>query len=622
MHPLGKARGLARAEVAHTIALRRRKGTAAVLEQLARDVTGWNARAVEFFQLLAATQHMNHVRLGNHYAPAVRDWEPLSRIGGAFDSVAHTVDVRRIESGRGKYNIPNVGIFLWRLNDYSQMRSPAVRLDERRWFISPLGHLLQLFHHPQREAEITHLAEPVNVPEPISRRMLDAHPDLYYGKRHSPSDPIDNIDPAVDLSIVLYLDGVEVPRSQIVSCDLSDEGANWLHKPKTGRIAIDPVLGRIALAADLPVPKRIEVTFHRGFGADLGGGQYSRERVEGLIDPVRVPEDHTTIQDALNALGGSGTVVIKGSGRYEEALSVTVPAGKRIVLRAADGSFPTLVLPIAGELTVQGSTDSEFVLDGILLTAARGALPPGTGPMPLMRVPAASGPIKLFITHSTLVPGRALDVAGNAQYPDALAVRVDTPGVAVHVERAIVGAIRVHDTGTFTATDSIIDATSASRTALAGLDAGRPAGKLSLEACTVIGKLHVNEVAVISNSLLFAHRAAVDTDVPVRAERRQVGCVRFSYLPLNSRAPGRHRCQPDAAVDPSIAPEFTSLRFGVASYCQLSASAPDPIRRGADDESEMGAFHHLFAPQRETNLRIRLKEFLRVGLEAGVFYET
>ena len=54
-----------RAEVANTIAYRRRKGTAAVLEQLARDVTGWNARAVEFFQLLATTQYMNHIRPTN-----------------------------------------------------------------------------------------------------------------------------------------------------------------------------------------------------------------------------------------------------------------------------------------------------------------------------------------------------------------------------------------------------------------------------------------------------------------------------------------------------------------------------------------------------------------------------
>jgi len=48
----------------------------------------------------------------------------------------------------------------------------------------------------------------------------------------------------------------------------------------------------------------------------------------------------------------------------------------------------------------------------------------------------------------------------------------------------------------------------------------------------------------------------------------------------------------------------------------------DAIRRGADDEAEMGAFHSLFAPQREANLQVRLREFLRVGLAAGIFYET
>src|SRR5262249_38308321 len=113
LHALGQARGLARAEVAHTIALRRRKGTAAVLEQLARDVTGWNARAVEFFQLLGWTQYMNHLRRRCLSSPDMRSWEPLARIGTAFDSVAHSVDVRRIESRRGRFNIPNRGRGTW-----------------------------------------------------------------------------------------------------------------------------------------------------------------------------------------------------------------------------------------------------------------------------------------------------------------------------------------------------------------------------------------------------------------------------------------------------------------------------------------------------------------------------
>ncbi len=33
-----------------------------MLEQLARDVTGWPARVVEFFERLATTQYLNHLR--------------------------------------------------------------------------------------------------------------------------------------------------------------------------------------------------------------------------------------------------------------------------------------------------------------------------------------------------------------------------------------------------------------------------------------------------------------------------------------------------------------------------------------------------------------------------------
>src|ERR1039458_396261 len=56
-----------RSEVADTISMRRRKGTVLVLEQLARDVTGWGAHAVEFFQVLGDTQYMKHVRLWSFY---------------------------------------------------------------------------------------------------------------------------------------------------------------------------------------------------------------------------------------------------------------------------------------------------------------------------------------------------------------------------------------------------------------------------------------------------------------------------------------------------------------------------------------------------------------------------
>ena len=81
-------------------------------------------------------------------------------------------------------------------------------------------------------------------------------------------------------------------------------------------------------------------------------------------------------------------------------------------------------------------------------------------------------------------------------------------------------------------------------------------------------------------------------------------------------------CVPRDGVDPAAVPQHTSLRFGDPAYGQLRHTTHPAIRRGADDESEMGASHELYAPQREANLAIRLDEYLRFGLQAGWFYAT
>jgi hypothetical protein len=71
-----------------------------------------------------------------------------------------------------------------------------------------------------------------------------------------------------------------------------------------------------------------------------------------------------------------------------------------------------------------------------------------------------------------------------------------------------------------------------------------------------------------------------------------------------------------------VRPAFTSLRYGYAGYCQLSLRTAVEIRQGADDQAEMGVFHDLYQPQREANLRARLDEYLRFGLEAGIFFAS
>ena len=67
---------------------------------------------------------------------------------------------------------------------------------------------------------------------------------------------------------------------------------------------------------------------------------------------------------------------------------------------------------------------------------------------------------------------------------------------------------------------------------------------------------------------------------------------------------------------------FSSLRYGHPAYGRLSGRTPEVIRRGGEDNNEMGVFHHLWLPQRESNLRLRLAEYLRVGLTAGIVYES
>lgn len=592
-----------RAEVAHTIALRRRKGTAAVLEQLARDVTGWNARAVEFFQVLATTQYMNHLRRGNHYAPDLRQWEPLEHVGTAFDTVAHTLDVRRIASGRGRYNIPNVGLFLWPIESHALTRSTAVKVDDRRWRISALNHDMPLYNRPEAEEHITHMADPHNVPMRLSRRGL--HEDLlspisqYYGEGRS---------------LALYINGsvTPVPVADVHICNLSDEGATWAHLPTGGKYAIDPVLGRVALP-DNPAPpiEQVQVSHHYGFGAEIGGGEYEREASFSAAPTqqvLRVPDDHATIAAALAALAGDGVVEVTDNGRYEEAPSIQVIAGGRIELRARNERRPSLML--TAEMTVNGGADSEFALNGLLVSGEK------------LRVPTAEDNQlrHLRIAHATLVPGWALTPQGIPIHPDEPSLIVETANTEVRIERAIVGSLRTHARASLAFADSILDATRIDGIAAAGLDGVAPGGGLSMQGCTSIGKLHATVMPLISDSLLLAALTESDTwAVPVRAEQKQTGCVRFSWLPLEARVPRRYRCQPEAGAP--VAPRILSLRYGTSAYCWLSERTADVIRRGAEDEGEMGAFHHLHVSQRETNLRVRLAEYLRAGLESGIFYE-
>ena len=63
---------------------------------------------------------------------------------------------------------------------------------------------------------------------------------------------------------------------------------------------------------------------------------------------------------------------------------------------------------------------------------------------------------------------------------------------------------------------------------------------------------------------------------------------------------------------------FTSGHYGDPGYAQLHKDVSYEIMHGGDNGAEMGAFDHLYQPQRIKNLEASLEEYLRFGLDSAV----
>jgi hypothetical protein len=621
-----------RAEVAHTIAFRRRKGTALMLEELAQDVTDWPSHAAEFFEQLATTQYMKHVRLHAPASADLRNLRAMLQRGGAFNQVAHTAEMRRPESGAGRYNIPNVGIFLWRLLALRLSAVPltpdAADASGRKFRVNPLGADVRLFRRAQTEDDISHLAEPVNVPEPLSVRSMALAVRQAQASVVPPPDARLDDDYGALESILLSQPGnppTPLPVGKLRLCDLRDILDNsgnvigWNHEDgvPAGTIGIDPERGRVLLGAAADGP--LLATFHYGLARAIGGGEYERTPEGADLATQRSVGNSGPMQPGLDAIAGGGRLIIADSRTYAQTPVFKVDAvlapdapGHGVVVAARNPARPLIAASSDVLLSIGGR--GRLVIDGLVFSG--GAL----------RLPATADDEsrELVLRDCTLLPGRTLKPDGTAASPGAVSLIVEHPFARVTLERCITGPIHAVAEAQVELRHSIVDAGAPVNAAYAADDAGGPGAELSVTECTIVGKVRTHLMRRASNSIFFARLGPLPAETwsaPLSAERKQEGCMRFSYVPSGSITPRRFRCVPDDE-HPHVLPHFTSLRYGDPGYGQLRHATDASIREGADDGSEMGVLHPLFQPQRETNLRIRLDEYLRFGLHAGVVYAT
>lgn len=583
-----------RAEVANTIAYRRRKGTASIIEQLARDITGWDSNVVEYFELLITTQYLNHLRPHNLATVSLKNWEQLEEVNSPFNKLARTVDVRSISKRRGKHNIPNIGVFLWRISSWFLDEVTAHRLEDTgKYTFHPLGVDMPLYRQAIAEDEITHLARPENVSQPVTRRQLrEDH------KAWMEQGPDDNYIPLYfavadegrEKVQVMVDDHVLTPDEWHV-CNLSgDLSADWHNLPNvTDKVFIDPELGRISFPDGfIPAPGdgNVRVSCNYGFGIHTGGGTYDRKTVKAnasSLTVLNVPSEHGTIQAAVNAIGTEGGIVeIEDNVTYKETLSIDPDAGAEIIIRGKDGKRPALI----GDITISGGSNTRIELNGILID--------GT-----VKVEAASQLGELKLSHVTIKP----EISANQ-----VVIRSNTPRLVV--DHSIVSGIRMAEGVDARIENSIVDVIDQGHDAFTGLEAG-PGGKLHIENSTVVGRLKTRQIEYASNCIFTSL---------VLASQTQKGCMRFSWFPLGSITPKAYKCQPSFSGNhDSVRPVFSSDQYGQPDYLQLEISTPPEILNGADNGSEMGVYYQQFTAQKIANLRLRLDEYLRFGLEAGIF---
>ena len=435
---------LTRAAVADAIALRRRKGTAAVLEQLARDITGWPAVAAEMFERMAVTQHLQHVVPTRGCTVSMRSALPLERIGTSFDIAAHTLEVRRIGSARGKYDVQNVAVMVWRDTPLPRTWVDAPGVDSQRFRFNPLGCDQALMTQPQTEVTLVHQATSLNVPDPVTRRAMAATLGAYYG-------------PGLSVAVRGAGQSDPVDVSDIVVCDLSDAtpgGATWLNVSRLGpaQVAIDPQLGRLAFGTAQASPP--QVSFVITAPGDVGGTELSDRPANPAGQPVvrvlragtgGVP---TSVAAGLAAAGGAGTVEIGDSRTYPGDLSVTVPAGSQLRLTSPRGALPVIALDSG--LTATVGEGGVLTLTGLII--AGGAL--------VVR----GRPDRVEITDCTFVPGQRIGADAGVAAPAGPSVVLDLDPdrqTEVIITNCITGPLLIPADGTaLSITDSIVDSVS------------------------------------------------------------------------------------------------------------------------------------------------------------------
>jgi hypothetical protein len=226
---------------------------------------------------------------------------------------------------------------------------------------------------------------------------------------------------------------------------------------------------------------------------------------------------------------------------------------------------------------------------------------------------------ELIFRGATLDPG---GVRGDGTGITPLRLRIVGRVRRLVIERSIVGPILVEQladcadsgfVGELVIQDSIVDASNFDPSMAIDCVTGR----VVLDRVTVIGDVDV-ALLEASDSIILG---------TLNVLNQQQSCLRFSAVSPGGSLPrlfevfGPARPSERVPETPIVPAFFTSLRFGDPGYASLSVVAPQEIREGAENGSEMGAFSSLLRPIRLNSIMNKVDEFKPAGVIAQYILE-
>jgi hypothetical protein len=437
-----------RADVGKTIHYRRRKGTVAILEEIATDVTGWPARVAEAFRQLARSAHGLDPAIGLPPAPAGAGAAPadLRQIQGlagpltgtpaggladlrsphgamlagtAFSEYARTADVRAGHGTTGWYGLPKLLVFLWRLTSYAVAEGTPVAVAgcPGQYVFDPTGRSVPLYLAPRPPVDDIDGWVPAReweVPGPLTGSLLRALRDPGGAAPARAPYPAP-VTPSYGVAIIPAGGGTPDP--------VADAG-----------LTVWPELGRFQLPAPEPAPPpaaqpQLLVSYRYGGAGPVGAGPYDRDLLTArpaAPGAVVTVAGGSGLGPALAGLAPAAgppapaTVALADNRSYPLTASATVPVASTLI-QAAALQRPVVRLDPGVTLVFSGTGESaELTLDGLLISGGdivlRGrfgsvtltccTLDPGTAAAPPSAGATAAAPFGTAADGRELAPVR------------------------------------------------------------------------------------------------------------------------------------------------------------------------------------------------------------------------